>query len=161
MLRLHRLVICLALLVVEVACSPTSGALSDSDVATVKAQIDKYASAALARDFEAWGNTLAPDVVVLPPDSQPLNGREAFVNWAKNSRELTSFTATAEEVTGNGDLAYARGTYTYTATLADGSTMNEHGSFFEIHRHQPDGTWPYTWLEWHPDSQASPTASPK
>ena len=65
---------------------------------------------------------------------------------------FTSLTVSVDEVTGQGAIAYARGLSAIPATLADGSSFSERGSFLEIHRRGADGDWPYTRLIWGPDS---------
>jgi ketosteroid isomerase-like protein len=152
MLFTSRLIIGFVLLTVAVGCRPGAAPeISEADKAAVRAQMEKYVAAANAADWEAWGNTLATDVVAMPPNSAPLQGREAAVNWAKSLPKIANLTATADEVTGRGDLAYARGTYSFTATQPDGSSMNDKGSFLQIHTRQADGTWPFTRMIWHSD----------
>jgi ketosteroid isomerase-like protein len=151
MLRLHRLIIGFALLIVAMGCrAGEAPEMSDADRAAIRAEMEKYNAAVNAGDFEAWGNALASDVVVMPPNTAPLQGREAAVNWVKSLPKIT-LTTTADEVTGHGDLAYVRGTFGVTATLPDGSTMNDKGSFLEIRRRQADGTWQLTRDIWHSD----------
>lgn len=130
------------------AKSPQS-AISARDVAAIKAQIDRYVRTALAADFDAWGRTLATDVVVMPPNQPAVVGRTAAVAWANTFPRLTSLTVTADEVKGRGDLAYATGTYALSGTLTNGTTFSEKGSFLEIHRRAADGSWPYTHVMWH------------
>jgi ketosteroid isomerase-like protein len=131
------------------ACSAASRPITDADVAAIHVQIDKYVHAALAADWDGWGSTLTPDAVALPPNSPPLVGRAAAVAYVRAFPRLTSFTVATDEITGRGDIAFARGTYSLTATMPDGSSMNERGSFLEIHQRQADGTWPYSRLIWH------------
>src|SRR5439155_1072419 len=50
---------------------------------------------------------------------------------------LDSFTASAIEINGCGDLAYVRGTY----QVAYLSGVTEHGKFLEIRRGERDGRW--------------------
>jgi ketosteroid isomerase-like protein len=133
-------------------------AFSDADAAAVRANIEEYRLTALAGQWDAWGATLTADVIALPPNQAPLIGREAAVAFGKAFPKLTSFTVTVDEVTGQGDLAYTRGTYAFTATTPDGASMNDGGSFLEIHRRQADGSWPYYRWIWHSDSP--PSAGP-
>jgi ketosteroid isomerase-like protein len=151
MLRFHQTVIVVACLLVA-GCRQPSAEISSEDAAGVRAQIDEYVRASLAGDIQAWGNTLAPDAVTMPPNAAPLEGREAAIEWFKGFPKITSFTVEPTEVTGSGDVAYARGTYTFTAALPDGSSVTDRGSFLEIHRRAADGTWPYTRLIWHSDT---------
>jgi ketosteroid isomerase-like protein len=140
----------LACLMVAARRSPHSD-INAADAAAVRAQIDRYVRTALAADFDAWGNTLAPDVIVMPPNQAPLVGRSAAVAFGKAFPKLTSFSVSVDEVTGRRDIAYARGTYAYTATMPGGSSVSEKGSFLEIHQRTAEGTWPYTRLMWHAD----------
>ena len=161
-MRRREQAVCVALLALGGACRPGAPALSPPDVAAVRAGVDTYIRTALAGDWDAWGKTLATDVVYMPPNQAPLMGRDAAVAFGKAFPKLTSVTATAEEVTGRGDLAYARGKYSYAATLADGSAIRESGSFLEIHRRQADGTWLHTHVIWHADSPPpAPAPAPR
>jgi len=136
-------------------------AFSDADAAAVRANIEEYRLAALGGQWDAWGSTLTADVIACPPNQAPLVGREAAVAFGKAFPKLTSFTITVDEVTGQGDLAYARITYAFTAAMADGTSLNEKGSSIEIHRRQADGSWPYHRLIWHSDSPTPPAPATK
>lgn len=155
------LAIGLSLLASLAACRPAAPELPDADVAAIRANIDAYVRTALAGDWDAWGKTLATDVVYMPPNQPALLGREAVVAFGKSFPKLTRLSVTPEDVTGRGDLAYARGKYSYAATLPDGSTISESGSFLEIHRRQADGSWLYTQLIWHADSPPAPAPAPR
>ena len=131
--------------------SPHAG-LSTKDVAAVRANSDSYVRTALAEDWDAWGNTLSSDVVLMPPNQSPLVGRSAAVTWAKNFPKLTSLSSNIDEVSGRGDLAYSRGSYALAGTMSDGSSFSEKGSFLAIHHRSAAGTWPTSRLMWHADS---------
>jgi ketosteroid isomerase-like protein len=133
-------------------------AFSDADAAAVYANIEEYRRALLSGQWDALGATFSAEIIAFPPNQAPLVGREATVAFAEAFPKLTSFTVTVDEVTGQGDLAYTRGTYAFTATMPDGASMNDKGSFLEIHQRQADGSWPYTRLMWHSDSPPPPTA---
>jgi ketosteroid isomerase-like protein len=155
----RRLAGTLSLLALLCGCQPAAPAFTDADAAAVRGNIDDYVRAALAADWEAWGNTLAEDVVFMPPNQAPLVGRDAAVSYVRAFPRLTAFTATPAEVAGQGDAAWVRGTYSLTVALPDGTPMQESGSFLEVHRRQPDGTWRYTHSMWHSDSPAAPPAA--
>jgi len=160
MRSVYRSVIVLTCLVFLAACATTKpkSALSDADVAAIRTNIDAYVKALLASDWDAWGKTLLPDVVVMPPNHAPLVGRDAAVAYIKTFPKLTALTPHPDEVTGEGDLAYVRGTYVLSMIFPNGSSASDSGSFLEIHRRQSDGTWLYSRLIWHPD--AAPGAAP-
>ena len=147
------------LLAILIGCGSATGDLSQTDKGAVKAQIEKYRQAALAADWDTWGNTLSSDVIVLPPNMQPLTGRAAAVAWIKTFPKLTGFTVNVEEVSGRGDLAYSRGTYELKMVMPDGSAATDRGTFLDVHRRQSDGTWLYTHLMFH-STEVLPAAAP-
>ena len=148
------------LVAILTGCASTTSDLSQADKDAVKAEIEKYRQAGLAADWDAWGNTLTSDVIVSPANMPPLAGRAAAIAWVKTLPKLTGFTANVEEVTGQGDLAYDRGTYELTMVMPDGSAATDHGTFLEIHRRQSDGTWPYTRLMFHSTVPLPEAAAP-
>lgn len=154
-----RLMSVLTVLATLTACQPPVAELSTADSDGVKATLEAYRTAALARDWDAWGKTLATDVVYSPPNLAPIQGRESAVAWAKGFPTLTSFTLTATEVVGRVDLAYSHGTYAYAVTMPDGSTASDQGQHLSIHRRQPDGSWQYTRAIWHSNQPVPPPTS--
>jgi ketosteroid isomerase-like protein len=134
---------------------PAEPAFTDADVTAIRAQIDRYVQAALAGDWNAWGLTLAEDVVVMPPNGAPITGRAAATAFIQGFGRLSSFTVNVDEVSGAGDLAYTRGTFAFSATLPDSTSLTDSGSFLEIHA-RGDGSWPYTHLIWHSDLPVAP-----
>ena len=141
------------------ACDMTSRGLTDRDVTAVRESMDAYVRTALAADWGAWGKLMLPDVVAMPPNHAPVVGREAAVAYGKAFPKLTKFNLTVDEITGRGDVAYARGRYSLSMLGPDGKTANEKGSFLEIHVRQSDGTWPYARFIWHSDTP--PPDAPK
>ena len=132
-----------------VACQAPSSDFTDQDASAIRAQIDTYVSAALAADWDRLGDTLSSDVIFFPPNQAPLVGHDAAMAWVREFPTLTNFTAVPDEVSGTGDLAYAHGTYVYTATLPDGSAITEQGRYVIIFRLQSDGSWRETHNIWH------------
>lgn len=159
MSRFNRVIAAVWSLVVLTACERGASELSQRDQDAIRASINKRVQAALAADWDTWGTTLAADYYDSPPNRTPVRGREAMVAWAKTFPKITDLTVNADEITGRGDLAYARGTYTQSVTLPDGSPMTERGSFLQIHRRQPDGTWLYTHVAHH-STDALPAPPP-
>ena len=149
--------ISLAVAGILTACAPAApNTLTDADVNAVRANLDAWTQAALAADWDAWGMTLATDVVYMPPNMAPHIGREAVVTYGRGLPKLNSLAITASEITGLGDLAYARGNYAYSLTLSDGSAASDSGSILSIYRRQSDGTWLISRSLWHSDA-AVPT----
>lgn len=154
MRTVSRSVIVLVCLAFLASCAPAKpkSALTDEDVTAIRANIDAYVKALIASDWDAWGKTLLPDVVVMPPNHAPLVGRDAAVAYIKTFPKVTALTPSPDEVTGEADLAYVRGTYALSMILPNGSSANDSGSVLGIHRRQSDGTWLFSRLIWHPDA---------
>ena len=146
--RLH-LIVGLLLVALTGACQREAVEISQVDKAAIQATHDKYVQTAVAADWDAWGQTLTSDVFYSPPNLAPMKGRDAAVAWAKTFPKIVSLTLSVDEITGRGDLAFARGSYALVVTLPDGTSMTEHGAFLTVHQRQADGTWPYTHLIYH------------
>ena len=121
------------------------------DSTAVRASADKWVSTLLARDFDGWATTITSDAVLYPPNGSPTVGRDAAVAFAKAYPTITSFVISPDEVTGRGDVAYDRGTYTTTVKLPGGASASDKGSFIGVFRRQPDGTWAHSRAMWHSD----------
>jgi uncharacterized protein (TIGR02246 family) len=114
-----------------------------STLDAIRAVQEAYVTTALAGDWDKWGETLAPDVVLMPPNQAPLEGREAAVAWGRQFPKLTSFIAPPTEIGGRGDVAHSIGQYAYEATTPEGSPVSQQGTFLNILRKDADGTWRY------------------
>lgn len=164
MLRREEIIAGLALVIAVAACQqPAPTGLTDADKDAVRAQIEKYRQAVLAADWPAWGNTLASDVFYSPPNMTPIRGRDAAVAWANTLPKFISFTVQLDDISGSGDIAYVRGTYSYEVELPDGTHAADEGTFLDVHRRAADRTWPYTNVLWHSNLAAptSPAAPPQ
>lgn len=156
-----RLPVTIALAVAVAACAPSAPApLSDADKAAIRANLDTYTKNALAADWDAWGKTLAPDVVYMPPNMAPLMGRDAAVTFGRGFPKLNSLTNEAVDIDGRGDIAYARGRFAYAVTMPDGSAASDSGSFIAIYRRQSDGAWLNSQLIWHSNVPAPAADAP-
>ena len=149
MLRAIRLITTLTIFIGVTACQRQPAALSQADKDAVRAVVEKYRTTAIAGDWTTWGTTLLSDVIISPAHMAPLVGRDAAVAWGKSFPKISNLIVLVNEVSGRGDVAYARGTYVLNLALPDGSTSSEHGTFLEVHRRQADGTWPYARLSFH------------
>ena len=63
---------------------------------------------------------------------------------------MLSFTSSAVDVDGYGDLAYARGIYSLSF-LAEVDTVTVDGKWVQIFRKQPDGSWLIALDIWNSD----------
>jgi uncharacterized protein (TIGR02246 family) len=134
----------IALALMVTACQPQAPEvvqLSEEDVASIKQGSRTYVTTTLARDYNAWIELFTEDAVIMPPNTTILEGREAIRADAEAYPPFTSFTITPLEIDGLGDLAFARGTFSYTWAPEDADPITESGKYIEIWRKQTDGSW--------------------
>ncbi|MDH5203197.1 MAG: SgcJ/EcaC family oxidoreductase [Nitrospirota bacterium] len=117
-------------------------ALSDEDVAAIKASTEAYVQAVKSEDFTAFAALYTEDAVLMPPNQPIVQGREAILTWAEAFPPLTEFSLSAVEIDGRGDLAFVRGTYSMTIALEGApEPIQDTGKYIEIRRKQEDGSW--------------------
>jgi ketosteroid isomerase-like protein len=133
--------------------SPGVMALSDEDIATIKAYGPAINEAMLAGDWQAFFENLSDDFVMLPPNNPAIKGRAAFEEWFTSMVvDFTECNYQFDLVEGYGDLAYATATYTETFSLAGvENPVYDEGKILMILRKQPDGSWLFSTWMWASD----------
>jgi ketosteroid isomerase-like protein len=64
---------------------------------------------------------------------------------------------TAVEIDGHDDLAFDRGTWSWTGREAAGMELvTQTGNYLSIARRQTDGSWRYSAMMWNSDTPLSP-----
>ncbi len=106
--------------------------ISAEDIEAIKAQSRSYVATSLIRDFDSWVELSTPDAVFMPPNSQRQEGRETLRAWANQLPEITGLTVTPVDIEGRGDLAFVRGTYTFTFVPPDMDEVSMQGNYIEI-----------------------------
>lgn len=130
------------LIVLFAACKVASPDLSDADRASIRASTDSFVAHQRARRDSATAELFSEDARFMPPNGGITEGRPAIRAWLAAFPPMANFTLTPIEIEGRGDLAYVRGTYSYTLVGPDGHQIGEdRGKYLEIRRKQPDGKW--------------------
>ncbi len=121
--------------------SPAAGAISEEDEAIIRATSRRYVETSLARDFDSWIELCTADTVFMPPNQSRHEGKENVRAWINEFPETTSLTVTPVEIQGRGDLAFARGAYTFTVVPPGMDPISDSGNYIEIWQKQTDGSW--------------------
>lgn len=126
-----------------------------------RAQIDE-----LVADWERWiaasdvdsmAALLAEDARVLPPNEPAIEGRAAWISWARSMFGHGTWTEDiiTESVVANGPIAIERGQYILNFTPGpnsppDAVAMSDTGKYL-WHWHRPDGRWQLVDAIWNSD----------
>jgi uncharacterized protein (TIGR02246 family) len=105
----------------------------------------QWLEAMKANDPAALGRLVTNDVVLMPPHTQPVIGRQGVIDWfatVVSQARTTSVVIHQREVTLAGELAIERGSFTWrVASTPGGSEIDDQGSFLAVWQQQPDGSW--------------------
>ncbi|MBK5097039.1 MAG: nuclear transport factor 2 family protein [Gemmatimonadetes bacterium] len=152
-----------ALVFALAACAPEpaseTAAMPDFDPATVRAEVSEFVAAWNDGDFALVGSSIADDAVLLRPDGPILTGREAILASISENYDgsLLKQSATVDEVTAVGDMAYARGTWKLDPTAEAGSDVPSASGYWSvIYKRRPDGGWQtWRWMWNQPSGQTA------
>ena len=117
-------------------------ALTEHDLAEIRAAIEKDAAAVRSADWDAITHMFTADAIRFPPNQPPIRGRAAMRAWLETFPPLEEFAITADEIVGGDGLAFVRGTY--AMTIAGPTPVTDRGHYMGLMRKQPDGSW--LWL---------------
>jgi ketosteroid isomerase-like protein len=152
----------LSLALVIAACAPAAPAgLSDAVRSQLKAIIDDFTKRLMAKDWAGLAGLYSTDAILMPPNEPAVKGRAAIQAWISAFPPISSFSLTADDVDGGGDVAYVRGTYQMSFTVPGTTTpVNDHGKYLEIHKRQADGSWLTTADTFNSDVPLVPAPAP-
>ena len=153
MLKRNAFLVLVVIVMMSTACQPPAqeaGPLSEDDVAAIEGIIQQYVQAFLAKDLNAYTGLWTEDAVEMPPNSPALEGREAIIqNWMAGPAP-TEFVLDVLDIDGAGDVAYVRGTYSITMTVAGvPEPVRYNGNYLSIFKKQPDATWLFAVDTWN------------
>jgi uncharacterized protein (TIGR02246 family) len=140
------------------AASEPEGSLSEPDKEAIRAVFSKVVTTLRARDFDAFANTFAEDVVFHPANAPALHGREEVKNWVTQSPKATSaFDFTNVEIIGQDNFAFA----TSDIAMNLEGVPADKGKQLVVLRKEPSGEWKTVAVSFNSDTpmQAPPPAS--
>jgi ketosteroid isomerase-like protein len=158
MKSMYAVLMCVLLLL----CSGCTQKVNDSaDIKAIKDNLDAFNKAEMANDV-AWftSKCYLENSVRMPPNRGPLVGKEEigkYLQGAYDSYNSIRQDSAADDVWSSGDLAVARGKFTWSATpkAAGLGPVNEQGKWAAVYQRQPDGSWRCAFDIWNSDMPAT------
>ena len=126
-------------------CAGEASVLDAASRGAVEATVDRYVTASNEGDAEALTSLYAEDALLLPPDHEPILGREAIgAFWEQGTDAGLEVSTLRLEVAG--DLAYLVGRYRLPPTEQEDA---DSGQYVLCLKRQPDGAWKLTADIWN------------
>ena len=134
------------------SASGAAGALTDADRDSIRAYVARFDQKILAADWPAAVAFYSDDAVLLPPNAPEVRGRDAIRKFFEGFPKFTEFKQQVEEVQGNANLAYPRGTFE-TSMIPPGGKgpVKDKGKVLAVWRKGEDGSWLVTRVIWNSD----------
>ncbi len=111
--------------------------------AAIEAANSALATAFNNGDAEAVAKFYTEDAVVLPPNAEPVLGREAVQAFMRAGMDagLSNLQLSTESVDGSGELLYEIGTYTLQVTPEGQAAGSDRGKYVVIWKQNEAGAW--------------------
>jgi len=130
---------------ITAGCADGSREAEGASRGAVEATVDRYVTASNEGDAEALAGLYAEDALLLPPDHEPIHGRDAIVEfWRQGTDEGLEVSTLRLEV--DGDVAYMVGRYRLPPTQEESA---DSGQYVLCLKRQPDGSWKLTADIWN------------
>jgi len=136
-------------------CSTPAPARSPDDGArkAIEAAVDRYVEASNQGDVDGLTSLYADDAVLLPPDHEPVEGRQAIAEfWRQGTDSGLEVTPLRLDV--DGDVGYLVGRYRLPPTDEEPA---DSGKTVMCLRRQKDGSWKLTADIWNSSAGADST----
>jgi uncharacterized protein (TIGR02246 family) len=136
-------------------CSRGSAPAEAGSRQAIEAAVQRYVDASNQGDADALASLYADDAMLLPPDHEPVRGRDAIGDfWRQGTDEGLEVTTLAVEV--EGDLGYLVGRYHLPAT---GEEPADSGKYVMCLKRQRNGAWKLTADIWNRSGEADDEGS--
>ena len=123
------------------ACQAVSADLSPVDHSEIELSSQKWVETYNQNDWQALAAFFTPDAVMMPPNGQIVQGRDAIAKWEKDNETGFRIAFKIEAIEARGDLAYVRGRSCVFIPDGAGGHGVDVGKFLEIRKQQANGEW--------------------
>ena len=104
-------------------------------------------------DVTGFMSYIDDKAIIAPPGEQPVSGKKAVQQWYKNFLRMyrtSSLDLVGKEVFVGDRWATEFGRFDWGLAPADGSAVvRDHGTYMQVWRRQPDGTWCFAREVWN------------
>jgi ketosteroid isomerase-like protein len=151
---MKRLIPMFAIVFATMACAQEADVTADADgqagaaasftaedEAAIRDMLEGYAVSLNEADWASQAAYYTEDAVRMPPNEPVYQGRDAIIAASEALPPVTSFTLTPQEIEGEGDLAWAHGTFTLDLAPPDADPVAMEGKWQAVYERQEDGTW--------------------
>lgn len=142
-------------------CRAEASGLDAASRGAVEATVDRYVAASNEGDAEELAELYAEDALLLPPDHEPIHGRDAIGEFWRQGTD-TGLEVTTLRLEVHGDVAYMVGRYRLPPTEEEAA---DSGQYVLCLKRQPDGTWKLTADIWNgsgeSDERGADSGSPE
>jgi uncharacterized protein (TIGR02246 family) len=153
---------CVGIAAMLTACSGPTSDSRVSDEAAIREADAASLRAIAAKQVDATVSFYDEQASILMPNAPILIGREQIRKAWEQMFAIPGFNlapkTTKVEVARSGDLAYAQGTYEFTAADPQGRPVNDRGKFVVVWKKQTDGAWKIVADIWNSDAPPAPAA---
>lgn len=158
---MRKSLVSLAILLVALSGCAKKVDLESERAALMKTDAD-WAATLTAMSVDGFVSYFTDDAIVMPPHLSILVGIDAVRAWATESMALPGFsvvwTVNNADVSASGDMGYTLGTFVFSATMPDGSTITDPGKYTTVWKKQTDGSWKVAVDTFNSDSSFMPSA---
>ena len=116
--------------------------LSDQDIRAIRDISDKFPNMMMNKNFDVVPSIYAEDAILMPPEHGSVSGHGEIAEFLGSFPPLTAFDLFVDEIDGDGNVAYVRGSFRMVMVPEPGADpVEEKGQYLEIRKKQPDGSW--------------------
>lgn len=111
----------------------TNSPLSQTDRDAIKQTMDNLSEGLRTASVDMLKSSYAEGVISMPPNAVESVGQQKVIEFHSTPGPVTTvaFALASVEIEGSGDLAYVRGTWTFTGKM-DTTQINDNGKFLAI-----------------------------
>jgi ketosteroid isomerase-like protein len=117
-------------------------ALTEHDLAAIRAAIEKDTAAVRRADWDAITRMFTADAIRFPPHQPPIRGRAAMRAWLETFPPFEEFAIRPMKSSAATGSRFVRGTY--EMTIGGPKPVTDRGNYMGLMRKQPDGSWLWT-----------------